>query len=31
MGTMSPEPEVLEPAAGHDGRAGAQVVQCRAA
>jgi hypothetical protein len=31
MGTMLLEPKALEPAADHEGRAGAQVVECRAA
>jgi hypothetical protein len=31
MGTMSLEPEALEPTADRDGRAGAQGVECRAA
>jgi hypothetical protein len=31
MGTMSPEPEALEPAADSDGRAGVQAVECRVA
>jgi hypothetical protein len=31
MRTMSPEPEALEPATDHDGRAGMQAMECRAA
>jgi hypothetical protein len=31
MGTMSPEPEALEPSANRDGWVGAQAVECRVA